>query len=169
MLKPILARLLILLGFAAPLTAQVFPQADPAKMAALAANSQRTLKPASFALSHKTELSLTDKQVQQLELLAKAQDDSAAVREFRRSAQVSQMMEKHLLDNNELQTGWNGPVNESQLRENACEQAKMAADAMVNLYRDRQAAGKFLTGKQITLLVEIEMSDMMRILRPTPP
>lgn len=174
MLKPTLVRLIVLCGMAVPLAAQVSPsplppQADPAKMAALMVNSQRALRPASFTLSHKSELALTDKQVEQLDLLARAEEDSAATRNFRREAAMARMMEKRQEDNNVPQTGWSGPVNETQLRADACEQAGMATEVMISLFRDRQAVGKILTGRQINRVMELEMSDVMRILKPSQP
>jgi hypothetical protein len=174
MLKPHLFRSIVLCslwGSTAPLVAQVapspmFPQADPVKMAALAANSQRTMRPASFVLSHKTELALTAKQVAQLDLLVRVEDDSAAVRSFRLEALMARIMEKRQADNSTRQIGWDGPVDESRLRSEACEQAGIASEAMINLYRDRQAVGKILTGNQVNLAVELEMSDVIRILKP---
>jgi hypothetical protein len=174
MLKPMLFRLIVLCGLCgstAPLVAQVapssmFPQADPAKMAAIAANSQRTMRPASFVLSHKSELALTPRQVEQLDLLVRVEEDSAAVRSFRLEALTARMMEKRQAENTTPVIGWDGPVDESRLRNEACEQAGLTTEAMINLYRDRRAVGKILTGKQVNIAMELEMSDMMRILKP---
>ncbi len=172
MLKPILARLILLCSFAGsagPLAAQVtpsslIPQADPAMMAAIAANSQRTMKPASYALSHKSELALTPQQVEQIDLLARAEEDSATVRSIGLVARMARLMAKRQADDTQ-QSGWSGPINESQLRDDACEQSRLAAEVMLNLYRDRQAVGKFLTGKQVNLLKGLEVDDVMRITR----
>jgi hypothetical protein len=179
MLKPILVRLIALCAIAVPAAAQVSTaspfgafgekQMDPAQMAALVASSQRTMKPASFVLSHKAELTLTADQVQQLDLLAHAEEDSLVVRQIRITAAMTRLFKKRAEGETAQSTGWVGQINEKQLRDDACEQSALQVEFMLNLLRDRQAAGTILTGTQIDRLQELEMTDMMRALKPKQP
>jgi hypothetical protein len=179
MLKPRLARLVALCVIAFPAAAQVSPpspfgpfgekQMGPAQMAAVVATSQRAMKPASFVLSHKTELTLTPDQVQRLDLLAHGEEDSIVVRQIRMSAAMTRLIQKRSDSNTDQSAGWVGPFNEQQLRNDACEQSGLQVDYMLNLLRDRQAVGNILTGSQIDRLQELEMSELMRVLRPKQP
>ena len=171
MLKPMLARLIALCVIAVPVAAQVGPSSamDPERMAALMANSQRTFKPATFVLSHKSELALTPEQVQFLEFRAKSEDDSVAARQIRMGSALSSLMKKRESASTKPATGWVGAVNEQQIRDEACEQAGISAEAVLNLMRDRQAVGAILTPTQIAQIQQLEASDMMRALKPKLP
>jgi len=179
MLKPMLARLVALCAIAVPATAQVSSLSpfgpfgekhiDPAQMAAIVASSQRTMKPAAFVLSHKAELTLTADQVQRLDLLARAEEDSMVVRQIRMSAAMTRLIKKRSEAESAQQTGWVGTINEKQLRDDACEQSALQVDFTMNLLRDRQVVGNILTGSQIDRLQELELSDLMRVLRPKQP
>jgi len=171
MLKPKLARLIALCVIAVPVAAQVAPSSamDPERMAALMANSQRTFKPASFVLSHKSELALTPEQVDFLEFRAKSEDDSVAARQIRMGSALSSLMKKRESASTKPATGWVGSVNEQQIRDEACEQAGISVEAVLNLMRDRQAVGAILTPTQIAQIQQLEASDMMRALKPKLP
>ena len=179
MLKPMIARLIVLCVVAVPLAAQVAPSSpigafgekpmDPERMAALMANSQRTFRPASFVLSHKSELALTPEQVQFLEFRAKSEDDSIVVRQIRMVSALSRLMKKRESAGAQPTTGWVGSVNEQQLRDEACEHAGLSVEATLNLMRDRQAVGAILTATQIDQIQQLEMSDIMRALKPKQP
>jgi hypothetical protein len=175
MLKPTLARLIALSMFATPVAAQVAPnpfaetKVDPQQIAAMFANSQRTLKPASFVLGHKDELALTPEQVKQIDLLVRGEGDSVIVRQIRMNAAMSRQAKKRAESNVAPQTGWVGTVNEKQLRDEACEAAGMQVDFMVNLFRDRQAVGNILTATQIERIHEIEANDVMRAFKTKQP
>lgn len=178
MLKPLLGRLIALCLIAVPVAAQVAPaspfgafgekQLDPAKMAALVANSQRTMKPASFVLSHKTELTLTPDQVQQLDLLARGEEDSTVVRQIRMVAAMTRLAQKREAGA-DPQTGWVGSIDEKRLREEACEQSGLQVEFVVNLLRDRQAVGNILTGRQIDRIAELEMGELKRAMMSKQP
>ena len=171
MLKPMLARLIALCVITVPVAAQVAPSSamDPERMAALMANSQRTFKPASFVLSHKSELALTPEQVDFLEFRAKSEDDSVAARQIRMGSALSSLMKKRESASTKPATGWVGSVNEQQIRDEACEQAGISVEAVLNLMRDRQAVGAILTPTQIAQIQQLEASDMMRALKPKLP
>ena len=171
MLKPMLARLIALCVIAVPVAAQVAPSSamDPERMTALMANSQRTFKPASFVLSHKSELALTPEQVDFLEFRAKSEDDSVAARQIRMGSALSSLMKKRESASTKPATGWVGSVNEQQIRDEACEQAGISVEAVLNLMRDRQAVGAILTPTQIAQIQQLEASDMMRALKPKLP
>ena len=173
-----LARLIALSVVAVPVAAQTTGRAigtvgeiqlDPERMAALMANSQRTLKPASFVLSHKSELALTPEQVQFLEFRAKLEDDSAAVRQIRMANAMAMLMKKHESTGTQPPTGWVGAIDERRLRDEACERAALSVDAMLDLMRDRQAVGTILTGAQIDQIQQLEVRDMIRALKPKQP
>jgi hypothetical protein len=178
MLTPFLARLIILGVIAVPAAAQVAPSPfggfgekpmDPAQIAALVANSKRTMRPASMVLGFRSELALTADQVQQLELLTRGEEDSAVVRQIRLSAAMARLIKARESSDIAPQTGWAGPINEKQLRDEACEQAGLGVEAMLNLMRDRHAVGNILTGTQIDRVQQLEISDMVRALKPKQP
>jgi hypothetical protein len=179
MLKPLLARLIALCVIAVPVAAQVAPvppmgafgekQMDPAQMASLLANSQRMMKPAAYVLAHKTDLALTEDQVQRLETLARAQDDSVVVRQIRLTSVMSQLIRKRQESGNVPDAGWVGSINEKKLRDEACEQAGLTTEFAVGIMRDRLAVGSILTGTQIDRIPELEASDAMRAMRPKTP
>ncbi len=179
MLKPLLARLIALWVIAVPVYAQVPPanpygafgerQPDAEQLAALMANRKRTMQPASFVLSHKAELALTAEQVQRIELLAHTEDDSAVVRQIRTTAAMTRQMKERASGNAPPSTGWAGPINEKQIRDDAIQMAGVQADIVLTLLRDRQAVGNVLTGTQIERIMQLEMSDMMSAMKPKQP
>ena len=175
MLKPMLVRFVVLSIIATPVAAQIGPspfaerKTDPAQFAALMANSQRTMKPASFVLDHKTELGLTPEQVKQLDVLVRDETDSAVVRQIRLTAAVYRDAKSLGESNAAPQTGWVGVVDEKKLRDDACRQAGMGVEVMLNLMRDRQVVGRLLTAGQIERIQELEMNDMVRVMTPKQP
>ena len=175
MLKPLLVRLIGLTMLAVPAAAQIAPspfaegKVDSTRVAAMFANSQRTLKPASFVLDHRAELSLTQEQVKRLEVLVRSEEDSGVVRQIRITATMTRLMKKQDESNLTSQAGWAGNFSEKQLRDEACERAAVQADVIVNLMRDRQMVGNVLTMTQIQQVLEIETNDLLRALHPKQP
>jgi hypothetical protein len=179
MLKPMLTQLIAFCVMAVPVGAQVAPvppmgafgekQMDPAQMASLFANSQRLMKPASYVLAHKTDLALTEDQVQRLETLARAQDDSVVVRQIRITSAMSQLIRKRQESGNVPDGGWVGSVNEKKLHDEACEQAGLTTEFAIGIMRDRLAVGSILTGTQIDRIPGLEAGDTMRAIRPKTP
>ncbi|MEO5817244.1 MAG: hypothetical protein ABIT20_18400 [Gemmatimonadaceae bacterium] len=179
MLKSILVGLTALCVITVPVAAQVaaaLPMGafgekpmDPAQMAALFANAQRTMKPASYVLSHKSDLALTDDQVQRLEVLSRAQDDSVIVRQIRMTSAMHRRLKERLDSGTAPQFGWVGSVDEKKFRDEACEQAGISTEYAIGMMRDRLAVGSVLTGTQIDRLPQLEASDAMRAMKPKTP
>lgn len=175
-----IARLsLLLCAVAIPAAAQVRPPSpfealgeksvDPARLAALMANSQRSIKPATYVLGHKTDLALTADQVRQLELLARSEEDSAIVRQIRLTAATARLSHNQQNTAYTRQSGWVGPINEKQLRDEACEHAAITVEYAIGMMRDRQAVGTILTGTQIDRLPELEASDALHAIKRKEP
>jgi hypothetical protein len=164
---------------AAPLGAQttsgvaigvVGARPDSAQIAAVMANSMRMLTPAVFVLDHKTELALSPEQVQFLEFLVGAERDSAAVRQTRMMAMMQDQMAKRPRPSVQLST-WTGPIDEQQIRDEACQQSKGQAESIVGMMRDRRAVSAVLTPAQVAQLTTLEGKDMMNAmgLKPKQP
>lgn len=175
MLKPTVVRLIALSIVAIPAAAQVAPSTlaetkqDPAQLAALMANSQRTSRPASLVLGYKDELALTPDQVKQIELLARGEADSGAVRKARLAVKMSRLIKQRDENLAASQAGWSGAVNEKQLRDDTCEEAGIQIDVMMYLMRDRQAVGSILTSAQVERVLELESNDLRRAIKTKQP
>jgi Spy/CpxP family protein refolding chaperone len=161
---------------AAPLGAQtsggvavgvVGARPDSAQIAAVMANSMRMLKPAVFVLDHKTELALSPEQVQFLEFLIGAERDSADVRQARMMAMLQDKMAKRPRPPVPMST-WSGPIDEQQIRDEACQNSQAQAESIVGMMRDRRAVGAVLTPAQVAQLTTLEQQDMMNAMRPKP-
>jgi hypothetical protein len=161
---------------AAPLGAQtsggvavgvVGARPDSAQMAAVMANSMRMLKPAVFVLDHKTELALSPEQVQFLEFLVGAERDSADVRQARMIAMMQDQLAKRPRPAVSMST-WTGPIDEQQIRDEACQRSQAQSESIVGMMRDRHAVGAILTPAQVGQLTTLEQHDMMNAMRPKP-
>jgi hypothetical protein len=179
MLKPLLAPLIALCLIAGSVAAQVAPvspmgafgekQMDPAQLALMIGHSQRLLKPASYVLAHKADLALTEVQVQRLEILARAQDDSVVVRQIRMTSGMALLFKKRQESGIAPDIGWVGPIDEKRLRDEACEQAGLTTEFAIGVLRDRLAVGTILTGTQIDRLPGLEAGDAMRAITSKAP
>ena len=144
---------------ARPAAAQVAPtrvpaMPDSAQMVAAMTNSMRMLKPAQFLLDHKDDLALTPEQVPFLETLVGAVADSAPVRQERLRVLMKAAEAKR---GNGAPTTmgwmtWSGTLDEQAIRDGACEQSVMQAETLINITRDRHAAGAVLTPSQLARL-----------------
>ena len=157
---------------ARPAAAQVAPtrvpaMPDSAQMVAAMTNSMRMLKPAQFLLDHKDDLALTPEQVPFLEALVVAVADSAPVRQERLRVLMKAAEAKR---GNGAPTTmgwmtWSGTLDEQAIRDGACEQSVMQAETLINITRDRHAAGAVLTPSQLARLPRLETEGMMKGMR----
>jgi TonB family protein len=138
---------------------------DSTQMANVMRNSMAMMRPAELVLEHRAELALTTDQVTRLEAIAAAQRDSQAVRQRRMVVEMRERNTK-LTDRSGIMA-WTGPVDEQAIREVARIQSGAQAEALINLVRDRHAAGAVLTPSQLVLIPRLEAGAMMRgVMRP---
>ena len=153
----------LLVGVAAPRVGQAqVPPLDSVQRAAMIENAMQVTKPAAFVLQHRTDLALSATQVSTLEALAAAQRDSVAVRQARlvRQAQANSAAPA-MAD----AMSWTGAVDETRLRELACQQSAFQAEILLALVRDRRAAAAVLTAEQVAQLPQLQTDDRLKAIK----
>lgn len=163
-MRTVCAKLTVLLVAAAPtsLHAQM-PQIDAQQRAAVMAAASQQAKPAEFVLQHRTDLSLTERQVASLEVLAEAQRDSARVRQARTVERMRTNPENPALA---AAVSWSGPVDEAAVREALCRQSSTQVEFMMGMAWDRRAVAGVLTPDQVSQLPRLQIGDMIKARRP---
>lgn len=146
----------ILIMATQPLSAQIGKPsiADSTLLAQRRSNAVKILAPARFALEKRTELGLNAGQVTALQKLAVALDDSAGVRRYR-TMKLMQSRDPASSATAKAAASWVGPIDESGITGDFCQQAQYQADAMIGLVRDRHMVGAVLTPAQRTQLEQI--------------
>jgi hypothetical protein len=139
---------------------------DSAQIMASTASGMRMMHPAEFLLSHQAELALTNPQITELKRLAAAQTDSNNARMARRFTNLRLASEKKIATGN-LTSGfeWTGTLDEDAIRASIRATFVMQEDEIVNLARDRHAAGAVLTPVQVAMITKLEASDLLKSAR----
>jgi len=60
---------------------------------------------------------------------------------------------------------WTGAIDEQAVRDAACQQSSMQAEALLNMAHDRHAVGAILTPAQIAQIPNVEAADMMKLMK----
>jgi len=142
---------------------------DSAQMSAVMSSSMRRMRPAQFVLDHRAQLALTPEQLPFFESLVLAEADSIRVRAQRRNSRMMAAQVGKPVSALMGVMAWSGPLDEAairkSMRDGAEASADAAAEAQIELARDRRVVGAALTPAQLALLPGIEAADMMTSLR----
>ena len=138
---------------------------DSSQMAALMAVNMRS--PAQFVLAHNGELALTPEQVGALANVDSALKDSAKVRlaRMRDAMRARPPLGPAALQSMKSMMEWSGPIDETAIRAQACEQSASQAEVIINLARDRQRVGGLLTDAQRGQLNGLQAADIMKAMK----